>query len=67
MARKYEPKGEHEEVSEFLDHSRIGDWDFESSYNVDYGIEYGSDIPFIHNRIELKKLLKPLYILCKWV
>ena len=63
MARKYEPKGEHEEVSEFLDHSRIGDWDFESSYNVDYGIEDGSDIPFIHNRIELKKLLKPLYII----
>lgn len=39
------------------------DWSFEASYNSDYGIDDGHDVPFIHNRYELKELLAPLYII----
>ena len=41
----------------------VGSLDFERSYNLDYGIDDGKNIPFIHNRLELKKLLSPLYII----
>lgn len=40
-----------------------GSREFEASYNEDYGIDDGSKIPFIHNRLELAKLLSPLYII----
>lgn len=39
------------------------DWDFERSYNLDYNIDDGSDIPFIHNRYELASLLSSLYVI----
>ena len=38
-------------------------WNFEASYNSDYGIDDGHDVPYIHNRYELRELLSPLYII----
>lgn len=38
-------------------------WSFEASYNSDYEIDDGKDVPFIHNRYELRELLAPLYII----
>lgn len=49
-------------ITNWIDSSGVGDWDFERSYNADYGVEDGSKIPFIHNREELKLLINNLYI-----
>ena len=46
-----------------LGRANIKEWDFEQSYNLDYNIDNGSKIPFIHNREELQTLLSPLYII----
>lgn len=49
--------------SELRETMKMEAYDFESSYNADYGIDDGASIPFIHNRYELQSLLRPLYIL----
>lgn len=50
-------------ISNWIDRSGVGEWDFERSYNADYGVEDGSKIPFIHNTKELKLLINNLYII----
>lgn len=43
-----------------LGRAKIKEWDFEQSYNSDYNIDDGSNIPFIHNHYELEQLLAPI-------
>jgi len=62
MGKTEEPVEQHR-IHSYIEDRKRGDWSFEDSYNSDYGIDDGREVPFIHNRYELAELLAPLYII----